>query len=113
NGFSVNGSLLHSGAREEHREAVRIMIASEDLASGVPAFPKGSSAELTAPNHERVVEQTALAKLEYQRGNGFVHCRAFFRETVPNIFGVSRAVKIPTPIEELNKAHIFFNQAAR
>src|SRR5690348_7204243 len=89
------------------------MIASEDFGSGGSAFTERSSAKLTAPNHERIVEQSALAKFENQRRNGFVHRRAFFRQTIADVFGIASAVKIPAPIEELNESHILFNQTAR
>src|SRR5258705_4335889 len=89
------------------------MIAPENFASGSPAFTERRSPKLATPNNQSIIEQAALTEFENQRCNRFVHCRALLREAIANVFGVASAVKIPTPIEQLNESHVFLDQPPR
>src|SRR5438105_1784462 len=86
------------------------MIASEELAFGGSAFTEGRAAEFSSPNNKRLVEQTPLAQVADEGDNGFVHLRALFCETTSNLLIITRSVKVPAPIEKLNKSDAFFRE---
>ncbi len=61
--FTVSGSGADPGAGHENGKAVGVMVASEDLACGGPAFAERSAAEFTTPNNQGVVQESAAAQV--------------------------------------------------
>src|SRR5882724_2574037 len=55
-GFAVSDSVFDSASRQEKREAIRIMVAAQNLARRGASFAKGSPPELAAPNNKCIVE---------------------------------------------------------
>src|SRR5436190_1903558 len=105
-GLSVNKPVFHSASRQKHREAIRVMVAPQDLAPGSASFPEGCPAEFTSPDNQGVFEQPPLTQVPDQRRNRFVHARAFLREPATYVLRLLRAVEIPAPIEQLHKPDI-------
>src|SRR5687768_7108628 len=89
------------------------MVAAENFSFGGAAFAERGAAEFAAPDDERVFEQTALAEITDERGDGFVGAGAFVREAVANVFAGTGAVEVPSPIEKLDVADALLDEAAR
>src|SRR3954463_10232754 len=106
-GLAVNKTVLHAAPGQENRKAIRIMIAPQDIARSRSAFAERGATKFTAPNHQRILQQTTLTQIAQQRGHRLIHGSALFSEPTADIFGLASAMKIPAPIKELNKTHAF------
>ena len=62
------------------------VVTAEDVAGGRPALAKRRAAELTAPDHERVLQQAALLQIFDERGGGLVGVTALAHQTVRKSF---------------------------
>ena len=71
------------------------------------------AAKLTAPDHERLVEQPAAAEIAHQRSDGLVHLAALPGELVEEVVARVRAVAVPAPVVELHEAHAALDEAPR
>src|SRR5712691_3371946 len=97
--LAENGAVFDAATRQEHRKAIRIMVATENFAGCRAAFTERGAPEFAAPNHQRVVQQSALPQILNQRRNGFVHGSAFFSQALVDAFLFLGYVEIPDPIE--------------
>ena len=71
-GGAIDGAAADSAAGHPHGEAVRVVIAAE-LGLAVAAELDGRrAAEFAAPDHERVVEHSALLQVGQQRGDRLI-----------------------------------------
>src|SRR6059036_3495339 len=102
--------MFDAASRQEDGEAVRIMIATEDLAGGCPALAERRPAKFTAPDDQSFVQQSARAQVADQSRHRFIHGRALFCEPARKTLAFARPVEVPAPIEELHKAHASFSQ---
>jgi hypothetical protein len=66
---------LHAAAGHQDGEAVRVVVASEDLTLRGAAFAEGRASELAAPDDEGVVEESALLEVVDERGDRLVGAR--------------------------------------
>ncbi len=112
-GAAVAKAGLHAAAGHEQAEAVRVMVATEHLAGRGAAFAEGRTAELAAPDHQGVLEQTALLEVADQRCHRPIGGRHLLGEAVGEAAGRAGAVEIPAPVEELDEPHALLDQAAR
>lgn len=112
-GGSVGGAGLGAAAGHDHGVAVREMVAAQNATLGGAPFAEGGSPKLAPEHDERVVEQSPLAKVFQQGRNRAVHGPAFVGETIADVFRRTRAMEIPTPIEELDIPDALLDQSAR
>src|SRR5437867_938919 len=105
--------MFDPAAGEKNGEAIRIVIAAQNLAAGGAAFAEGCAAKFAAPDDQRVLQQSALTQVANERGHWFIHTRAFLREAVANVLDFLRPMKIPTPVKELHKTDALLDQPAR
>src|SRR5262245_50436903 len=69
---------------------------------------RGRAAELTAPNHERLIQQTARFQIGEQSSNRFVACaRIFF------VIALQVAMRVPSALYELDETHAAFDEPPR
>ena len=93
---------FHAAAREPHGESVRVVITAV-----VAALNHRRATELTAPDDDGVLEESALLQITHQSGTGLVGLPALFGESLREA-----AVVIPGLVEELNEANPTLDQAA-
>ena len=86
------------------------MIAAENVALRRAAFAERRSPELATKHDQGVIQQSALAQILEQRGDGPIHRRAFLCQPVTNVFSGIGAVEVPAPVEELHVTHALFDQ---
>ena len=91
-------------AGEPHRKAPWMMIAPVVVGCQL-ALAVDGSAELPAPHHERVIQQTALFEILDQGRTGLVGVLA-----LPGNQLRQRVVVIPSAMEELNEADAAFRE---
>src|SRR5437764_1112396 len=89
-----------------------MVVAAQVGAGGGAAFAERRSAELTAPDDERLVEQAAGLEVADEGAGGAVHGPAFGPEAVGDGLARIGAVEIPAPIVELHEAYALLDQAA-
>ena len=111
-GLAVTAATLDAAAREENREGVGEMIASQHTAGGGATFAEGRAAKFTAPDDQRVFEQATLPKVADERGHGLVCGTHFSAEPVADVLAVVGAVEVPAPIKELHETHPLLEQTA-
>jgi len=99
-------TLLHSCARHPHTEAAWMMIAPIVVLREC-ALRIGRAAKLTAPDHERVIEQPAVLEFGEQGSGRLVRVVALAADIARQI-----AMLIPTAMVELDKAHPALGQLA-
>ena len=66
-GRPVSDAGLHPAPREPHCEGIRMMIAAPSRAFVDVPLNERRAAEFAPPDYQRVVEQTPLLQIEYQR----------------------------------------------
>ena len=98
---------FHSTACHPHREAFGMVIAAIAFIRNAPLRINGPS-KLATPNDQCVIKHAALFKVLNQRPRCLVNVLALIGEVLGKIL-----VLIPTAMEDLNKAHIAFNQTPR
>ena len=100
---AVGESTLHAAASHEHREAMRIVIAS------ISALCGRRSTELAAPQHERVFKHAVTFQILNQSRDGFVDLCCVGGVAIAKI-----AVLIPlVTVRALNEAHASLREATR
>src|SRR4029453_10765229 len=87
--------------------AARMMIAAVVVGRQL-ALTVHSSAELSAPHHERVLQQAALLEILDERGAGLVGVLALSGNQLGQ-----RVVMIPPAMKELNEADAAFGESSR
>src|SRR5688500_12277472 len=88
------------------------MIAPEHVAGRGSPLAERRATELPSPYHQGIVEQPALFQITNQRGHRLVGARHLLREPVANVLLGTGAVKIPTPVKELDETHALLEQPA-
>src|SRR4051812_44989970 len=83
-GCPERNSRLHAATCEPHGEASGMMIAAIVVRREL-ALAINGPAELTAPCHERVIEQTSLLQILHQTCGGLIGLLAAFRQTLGEI----------------------------
>jgi len=81
------------------------MIASWVVAA---AFGRGCAPEFSAPDHQRVLQQTPLFQIRQQPGDGPIHLGGLFFMVALQV-----AMSVPPALDQLDEAHAAFDQAAR
>ena len=66
-GGAIERARLDAAAGHPHRECLRVMIAAQATMENRVAFHHRRAAEFAAPNHERLIEQTALFEVAQGR----------------------------------------------
>src|SRR5262249_41491918 len=105
-GGPVHDAALDPAARQPHAETIGMVVAS------VGTLGAGRSAKFRAPDHERLVEQSAPPYVLTRRADGLMDLSA--QGTVPRL---EAAVRIPgtgTPVaamEDLDETHSALHQA--
>src|SRR5688500_3097434 len=107
-GLPQNLSWLHSAAGHPHRERINVMIAS----GGVAIFTHGRASEFSAPNHQRVVEQTARFQILHQRGLALIDFPANPFEITLQILA-RPAVAVPIRMVKLHETRASLDQPPR
>src|SRR5689334_6150917 len=77
-GFAVSNTFANAAAGNKKREAIRVVIASQDLAGRGTAFTERRTAEFSAPYDQRLVQQAALAEVFNQRRHRLIRAGTFF-----------------------------------
>ncbi len=106
-GLAVTEPQLHTAARQPHRVAVRILIATGLRALDV-ALHARCAAELAAPDDERVFKQPARIEVFEQSGDRPVDFAREFRVLRPQI-----AVLVPVPVRDLDETHAALRTSPR
>jgi hypothetical protein len=75
------------------------------IATIVAALHHGRSTELATPKDERVVQQSALFQVHYERGTSTIGIRAILLEICDEV-----AVLVPSLVVELNEADTTFDE---
>jgi len=73
------------------------MIASWVVAA---AFGRGCAPEFSAPDHQRVLQQTPLFQIRQQPGDGPIHLRGLLL-----VIALQVAMRVPAALNQLHKAH--------
>ena len=112
-GLSMGVPSPDAAASEPYAERIRMMVASlERVLLPFPVLLHGRPAEFTAPDHQGVLQQSPLFQVQQECGHRLVDHAAFVDET--HVDGpVGRcAVRIPSPVEDLDETDPFLNQFA-
>src|SRR6267142_840194 len=80
------------------------MIATRRFAT---AFSRGCPAEFSAPDHERLLEQTASFQISEQTGNGPIHELRLLL-----VIALEIAMRVPSGLVELHEPNAAFNKPA-
>ena len=105
-GLAIDLPRFEAAAGKPHREGIDVVIAAGVL----PHFPHRRAAELATPDHDRVVEQSALFQVtDRARRWGWSIVKAFCGQVCFQCFGWS-AVVIPVGVVELHEPHAAFDQ---
>ena len=97
-GAAVVVARLHAASCQPHREAFRIVIAAVGTLSG------RSTAKLTAPPDQRVVEHPALFEIGQESSDRQVHFASVLLVTVLQV-GVLIPLHIAVAMTDLNEPH--------
>ena len=96
-----------AAAGHPHSEAARMVVAAVVVGGEFP-LRIDSTPEFAAPDDQRVFQQAALLQVLDQRGCGLIGVAALTGDLLRAL-----AVLVPAAMEQLNKAHAAFRQAAR
>ena len=110
------GSGLDAGSGHPHGKGVRVMIASIEafLQGGVAVvLHHGGASELTPPDDQRLLEESALLEVGDQTGKGLVDLPALDGEGLVDRFSGGGSVVIPAPVVELDEAYPVLDQTPR
>jgi len=112
-GRAQGETRLEATASHEHRVGERVVVATQVGAGRGAALAKRGAAELTHPDHQRLIQEAPTLQVHDQCGDGPVHLRAAAHQVVADVFPGVGPVKVPAPIEELDEPHTFLDQATR
>ena len=98
-GLAVRDSGVRTASRKPDCEASRMMVPSI-IRFGEAALTIDGTAELPAPNHQRIVKHSSALQVGYQGIAGAVGCSTKFRKIANSI-----AVNVPPPLIDLGKPH--------
>ena len=110
-GLSVVEAPLHSAAGHPHGEAVRVVVSTENLPFRCAAFTEWGATELSSPDDQRLVEETALLQVLDQGGDGLVHRSALVRQSISQTGRCPGSMVVPAPVEELHEANPLLDQS--
>src|SRR5215469_15736973 len=113
-GLPIADAGFYSAAGQPYCEGARIMIATHILHL-LPAsvFSHRSAAEFSTPNQQRVFEQTTRFKVGKQGSGRLIDFTATVVEPqIQCFFGIS-AVRVPSPVIELNKSYSSLGETPR
>ena len=102
---TVDDPRLDPAAGHPNGEAVRMMIATETRTTSLRHW---RPPELTAPDHQRFIQQTALLEVADQGRDGPVHSTAalgVLRRNLP--------MRVPALFVQLDKTHATFTETPR
>lgn len=104
-GGAVGLPAFDAGSGQPQTERASVVISARGVAGDV-AIGGRRSAELAAPDDERVLEQPFLFQVAEERGDGFVGFGGFIAQGVLEV-----VVMIPAAVPDLDEAHAFLEQA--
>src|SRR5262249_48850021 len=110
-GGAVDDAALDAAAGQPDGEAVRVMIAAEELRAAALLVHRRPP-ELAAPDHERLVEQTTPLEVFQERRDGPVDLLALLRQVLDDVVAGAGAVTVPAPVEQLHIADAALDEAA-
>ncbi len=103
----INRPGLYPAAGHPHTEAAGMVVPPEAVRRE-PALAEARAPELTPPDHQRILEQSALLQISDQGGGGLV------RHPGLGLHAAAKApVVVPAGMVELNEAHIPLGQPTR
>ena len=105
--LAIDRSRLDATARQPQAKTPRMMVAAV-VSLGQRSLGVNGSAELSAPDHKRVVEHAALFQILHQRSRRLIRLLAL----PPNLFW-QIAVLVPSAVEQLNKSDAAFRKSSR
>ncbi len=103
-GGTVNEARSYSPSRQPHGEAMRVVVPASSLPA---ALGHGGAAEFSPPDDEGIVQQTPLAQVREEGGNGLVDGLA-----AGGVLLADGSMGIPALVVELDEAHPSFGQFA-
>ena len=104
-GCPVNVSSRQSGPGHPHREGVNVVVASD----GLPVLPHGSTAKLSSPDHQGLVEHAAFLEVKDQGSAGLVGRPADFFKVVVESFA-RPPMAVPIGMVELDETDSTLHQ---
>src|SRR5207302_8128249 len=96
--LAVDGAALDAAAGHPDGEAARVVVAAV-VGLRQPALRVDRAAELAAPQHERLVQQTALFQILHQVPRRLVHVAALAGQDARQV-----AVNVPAAVVDLHEA---------
>ena len=102
---------LMPAAGQPDREAMRVVVAAQEGRAAAGLVHR-RSAKLASPDHQRVLEQPAPLEVRQQGRDRPVDFLALLGQVLDDVVAGTRAVAIPSPVEELNVAHPSLEQPA-
>src|SRR5207249_4992722 len=105
--LAVADAALYSAAGHPHREAAPVMIATV-IRRVEFSLAVGGAAKFSAPDHQRVIEQSALLQIFDERGAWLVHVAALQADVAGQI-----VMLIPAAMVKLDEAHAALREPAR
>ena len=93
-GSSVTEAALNAAARHPGRVAFVVVVPT------IAVLGVGSPAELTRPDHQRVLQHAALLQISQQPGNWFVNLLAQVRNLRGHV-----EMSIPAGVRDFDKSH--------
>src|SRR5215469_9862685 len=105
-GLPMTDAGFYSATCQPDRESARIVIATHILhLLSATVFSHRSAAEFSAPNYQRVFQQTTRFKVREQRRSGLIDFAATVVESkVQGFFGVG-PMRVPSPVIKLNESY--------
>src|SRR5215203_1902129 len=97
--LAVRLAGLDAASRHPRRKAARMMIAAV-IVFGEPALTVHRTPKFTAPDHQRVIEHSALFQIADERGRRLIRFHASLRQTFRKL-----SVMIPIAVVKLNETN--------
>src|SRR5439155_14390102 len=102
-GCAEGDAGLDAAARQPDGEAVRVMVAAEELRAAARLVHRGA-AELAAPDDQSVLEHPARLQVAEQRGDRPVDLLALLRQVGDDVISLAGAAAVPAPVDKLHEA---------
>src|SRR5690606_35949131 len=101
--FSPRHALLDAAAGHPHGEGLQVMVPPHERhLFSVAVFLHGCPSEFSTPHHQRFIQQAALLQIQQQGRHRTVYLPTFVSQSDVHGGGLIRAVRIPSPIEQLD-----------
>src|SRR4030095_10405879 len=107
-GFAIGEPAFDSATGEQDRKRIRMMISTGDLLVPGTILAQRGSAELTAPDDERFIEQSAFLEVVDQRRHGLVA-----HTGVEHQFVIEIRMMIPGSVDDIDEANATLHEPSR